>query len=168
MKIFLVGMPGSGKTTIGKLLAEKMKIPFVDLDAEIEKSEGQSINQIFENKGENYFRELETKTLGQHCSSAQSFVLSTGGGTPCFLNNMKAMNGAGETIFLDVPTKEIADRLAKTALSERPLFAQLDSKQLKDKIELMFSQRISYYREAKYTFAGNEVSVETIASTLRG
>src|SRR5438874_1229377 len=107
MKIFLIGMPGSGKTTTGKLLAEKLKLTFVDLDMEIEKSEGRSINQIFEKRKENYFREVESMILKKFCSSSESFVMSTGGGAPCFFNNIKQMNDSGKTIFLDVPAKEI-------------------------------------------------------------
>jgi shikimate kinase len=166
MKIFLIGMPGSGKTTTGKLLAEKLKLPFVDLDVEIEKSEGQPINQIFEKKKEKYFREIESTMLKSFCSSPNSFVMSTGGGAPCFHDNMEKMNDSGKTIFLDVPAKEIANRLVKTNLNDRPLFAKLSSDQLKDKIEFLRSQRISFYKKAKYIFEGNDISVESIISKI--
>ena len=166
MKIFLIGMPGSGKTTIGKLLAEKLKLPFVDLDVEIEKSEGQSINQIFEKRKENYFREVESATLKKFCTSSESFVMSTGGGAPCFHDNMTKMNDSGKAIFLDVPAKEIADRLEKTNLIERPLFAKLSSDQLKDKIEFLRSHRIGFYRQAQFIFEGNDISTERIISKI--
>jgi shikimate kinase len=166
MKIFLIGMPGSGKTTTGKLLAEKLKLTFVDLDMEIEKSEGQSINQIFEKRKENYFREVESRMLKKFCSSSESFVMSTGGGAPCFFDNMKQMNDSGKTIFLDVPAKEIADRLEKTNLTERPLFSKLSLEQLKDKIEFLRSQRISFYKMAEYIFEGREMPVESIISKV--
>src|SRR5260221_14675660 len=116
MKIFLIGLPGSGKTTLGKLLAGKLKLPFIDLDIEIEKSERQTINQIFENRKENYFREVESTMLKEFCNSSESFVMSTGGGAPCFHNNMSLMNNSGKTIFLDVPAKEIGYRLELTGL----------------------------------------------------
>jgi len=166
MKIFLIGMPGSGKTTTGKLLAEKLKLPFVDLDVEIEKSEGQPINKIFETKKEDYFRQVESLTLKKFCSSAESFVMSTGGGAPCFHDNLAEMNGTGKTIFLDIPSREIAGRLAKTNLNERPLFAKLSLEQLKDKIEFLRSQRIGFYKMAKYIFAGNDIDVESIISKI--
>src|SRR6478609_4217449 len=166
MKIFLIGMPGSGKTTTGKLLAEKMKLTFVDLDVEIEKSEGQPINKIFETKKEDYFRQFESSTLKKFCSSSESFVMSTGGGAPCFHDNMDQMNAAGKTIFLDVPSQEIATRLMKTDLNQRPLFAKLSSEQLEDKIEYLRSQRISYYKKAEYIFEGSNISVDLIISKI--
>ncbi len=166
MKIFLIGMPGSGKTTTGKLLAEKLKLPFVDLDAEIEKSEGQPINQIFEKRKENYFREVESTVLKNFCSASESFVMSTGGGAPCFHDNMVQMNASGKTVFLDVPAKEIANRLEKTNLTERPLFAKLSAEQLKDKIEFLRSQRIVFYKQAKFVFEGSDLPVEMIFSKI--
>jgi shikimate kinase len=168
MKIFLIGMPGSGKTTLGKLLAEKLKLAFVDLDAEIEKTEGQSINQIFEKRKENFFREAESTMLKKFCSSGESFVMSTGGGAPCFHDNMVQMNKSGKTVFLDVPAKEIANRLEKTSLIERPLFARLAPDQLKDKIEFLRSQRINFYKQADFIFEGTDIPVETIISKIKG
>jgi shikimate kinase len=164
MKIFLIGMPGSGKTTTGKLLAEKLKLTFIDLDMEIEKLEGQKINQIFEKRKENYFREVESTTLKKICSSSESFVMSTGGGAPCFHDNMRLMNNSGTTIFLDVSAKEIANRLEKTNLTERPMFAKLSLEQLKDKIEFLRSQRITFYKQAQFVFDGNDI--ETIISKI--
>jgi shikimate kinase len=167
MKIFLIGLPGSGKTTIGKLLAEKLNLLFVDLDAEIERSEGQRINQIFEKRKENYFREVESMMLKRFCSSSESFVMSTGGGAPCFHDNMVQMNEAGKTVFLDVSAKEIADRLEKTNLTERPLFAKLSPDQLKDKIEFLRSQRIGFYKQAGFIAEG-DLPIEKIIAAVTG
>jgi shikimate kinase len=166
MKIFLIGMPGSGKTTTGKLLAEKLKLPFVDLDVEIEKSEGQLINQIFEKRKENYFREVESAMLKKFCSSSENFVMSTGGGAPCFHDNMKKMNDSGKTIFLDVPAKEIANRLERTNLIERPLFAKLSVERLKDKIEFLRSQRIGFYKQANFIFEGDNIPIKMIIAEI--
>lgn len=167
MKIFLIGLPGSGKTTTGKLLAEELKLPFVDLDFEIEKSEGQAINQIFETKKENYFRNLESAMLKKFCDSSESFVMSTGGGAPCFHDNMKGMNASGTTIFLDVSAREIAARLEKSNLAERPLFARVSPDQLKDKIEFLRSQRIVFYRQARFIFS-ESVPLKTMVSEIKG
>jgi shikimate kinase len=166
MKIFLIGMPGSGKTTTGKLLAEMLELTFVDLDMEIEKLEGQKINQIFEKRKENYFREVESTTLKKFCSSSESFVMSTGGGAPCFHNNIVEMNNSGRTVFLDVPAKEIAYRLEKTNLTERPLFSKLSLEQLKDKIEFLRSQRVGFYKQAQFIFEGNDIPIDSIISKI--
>lgn len=166
MKIFLIGLPGSGKTTVGKLLAEKLNLLFVDLDAEIERSEGQRINQIFETRKENYFREIESATLKKFCTTPESFVMSTGGGAPCFHDNMAQMNAAGKTLFLDVSSKEIADRLGMTNLNDRPLFAKLSPDQLKDKIEFLRSQRIGFYKQANFTINGTDLAMEKIIAAI--
>jgi len=168
MKFFLIGMPGSGKTTLGKLLAVELKLNFIDLDLEIEKSEGQQINQIFEKKKEDYFRRVESAMLKTYCFSRESFVMSTGGGAPCFHDNMWQMNHSGKTIFLDVPASEIANRLQKTSLIERPLFARLAPEQLKDKIEFLRSQRITYYRQANFIFEGTDIPMQTVISKIKG
>ncbi len=162
MKIFLIGLPGSGKTTLGKELAEKLKLTFVDLDKEIEKLQERTISEIFEKKNENYFREVESTMLKRFCHSSEQFVMATGGGAPCFHHNMELMNQFGKTIFLDVPAKKIADRLMKTNLSERPLLAKLNEDVLKDKIEFLRTQRIHFYKQANFIFSGNEISIEKV------
>ncbi len=167
MKIFLVGLPGSGKTTVGKQLAEKLNLSFVDLDLEIEKLEGKSVQEIFAKKKEDYFREIESKVLNNLCTSKVDFVMATGGGAPCFFDNMDVMNHSGRTIFLDVPASEIASRLQKTSLTERPLFSKLSSEQLKDKIEWLRSQRISFYRQAQLVTPDSSFSLEEIISLLK-
>jgi len=104
--------------------------------------------------------------LKKFCSSVESFVMSTGGGAPCFHDNMMQMNQSGQTIFLDVPAKEIANRLEKTSLIERPLFAKLAPEQLKDKIEFLRSLRIAFYKQATFIFEGSDISVEMIMSRI--
>ena len=168
MKILLIGLPGSGKTTLGKQLAEKLGLPFVDLDLEIEKQEGKTVQEIFAQKKENYFRELESKTLKKYCSSESDFVMATGGGAPCFFDNMAVMNQSGKTIFLDVSATEIARRLQETNLTERPLFSKLSSEQLKDKIEWLRSQRISFYKQAQHIIAPNSNLLEELVKLVKG
>src|SRR6185503_20434689 len=100
MKIFLLGLPGSGKTTLGKELSNALRLPFVDLDSEIERLEGKKISEIFAANGEEYFRNLESSELRKRCTSKGEFVMATGGGTPCFFDNMEWINRAGKSIFL--------------------------------------------------------------------
>ncbi len=167
MKFFLIGLPGSGKTTLGQQLAEKLHLPFIDLDAEIEKKEGESVQTIFAQKGEEYFRRRETEVLKPLIQNQVSFVMATGGGTPCFFNNMELMNQSGKTIFLDMPASEITLRLQQTNLNERPLFARLSTEQLKDKIEFLRTHRLPFYKQAQFVFSIKEISPEEIIEKIK-
>jgi shikimate kinase len=167
MKIFLLGLPGSGKTTLGKELAGMFHSIFVDLDAEVVKSEGMTIPEIFSRKKEDHFRKAESKELKKWSGLTPGFVMATGGGTPCFFDNLAVMNQSGITIFLDVPPREIAKRIMSTNLADRPLFAKVHPENLKDQIEFMRSQRISYYRQARIMMSGVEISAEEIGTQIR-
>jgi len=166
MKIFLIGLPGSGKTTLGEKIAESLKIPFVDLDKEIERREGRLIREIFKEKNENYFRVLEANELALWCESDKEFVMATGGGAPCFFKNMDMINTCGTSIFIDVPALEIAGRIRKTNVEERPLLSAGGVDGLKDNIELMRTNRLSYYQRAHHTFAG-ETGLPAILAAIK-
>lgn len=167
MKIFLIGLPGSGKTTIAKQLASKIPLPYMDLDQEIEKAERKTIPQIFKDKKEDYFRKIESQLLKAWCSSDFSFVMATGGGAPCFFENIKTMNESGITIFLDVPTMEIAKRIVSSKGEERPLLKASGIDGLKDQIEFLRTQRISFYKQAKMFFTGEQISAKEILKELK-
>jgi shikimate kinase len=166
MKIFLIGLPGCGKSTLGKQLAEKLTITFFDLDAEIEKSIGLPVKAIFKRYGESFFRKEESESLQRLSEGPASFVMATGGGTPVFFDNMNYMNKKGVTIFLDVPATEIANRILKTALEERPLFAGVHPEELKDQIEFLRSQRIPFYRQAQVTLTGEMIPLDEIVKAI--
>jgi shikimate kinase len=166
MKIFLIGLPGSGKTTMGKEIATALALPFVDLDKEIERREGRLIREIFKEKNEDYFRILETNELALWCESEKSFVMATGGGAPCFFHNMEMINKAGVSIFLDTPASEIVRRIQKTNVEERPLLAAGGSGVLKDNVETMRSNRFAFYSQAKFTF-GTDATAAKIVAAIR-
>src|SRR5690606_34726901 len=107
--IYIVGYMGSGKTTFGKRLAAKLNMAFVDLDNLIEVTEGKTINEIFELKGESYFREKEKEIL--QTTVFVNTVVATGGGTPCFFDNMSWMNTNGKTIYLKMTAQALESRL---------------------------------------------------------
>lgn len=167
MKIFLIGLPGSGKSTIGKSLALELSSNFIDLDQEIEKQEGRTIKQIFKQMHEGYFRQLESKALKKYCQSEDSFVMATGGGAPCFFDNMDHIKQAGKSIFLDVKPAEIARRIMNSHISERPLFSTDNAESLKDRIEFMRSQRIPFYKQAHITISGDKISITELAEVIR-
>jgi shikimate kinase len=167
MKIYLVGLAGSGKTTLGKLLAEKLHLPFVDLDREIEKKEGVYINEIFRRRGEDHFRKVEAEVLKSWSMKNAGFVMATGGGTPAFFDNMLLMNLHGKTVFLDVPVREIANRILQTSQEDRPLLAGLGPEALKDKIEFLRTQRMLYYNQATIKVQGAEIQVDEIINLLQ-
>lgn len=144
MKIFLLGMPGSGKSTIGKLLAANINYPFLDLDKEIERRERKSISEIFESSGEKTFREMETEALREVIQKKGSLVISCGGGTPCFNDNMELMNISGLTVYIDVPEATLVERTKRN--TSRPL---LQSDHL-TKISLLLNERAKFYTMAKY------------------
>lgn len=140
--IILIGFMGSGKSTYGKLLANKMGYSFVDTDHYIERKEGRSINDIFSDDGEEYFRNLETEVLGELMEKSEPQVLALGGGTPLKEQNRKLIKD-GYTIFLKITADEAYDRLKDDA--ERPL---LNVKDPKTKIEELLSVRNPIYEKA--------------------
>jgi shikimate kinase len=167
MRVFLLGLPGSGKTTLGKEMASSLGIKFIDLDSEIEKSEGATIREIFQVKKEDYFRKVESALLKKWCESTTDFVMATGGGAPVFFDNMTLIKNSGISVFLDVPASEITNRILKTNTSDRPLFANTRKDNLKEQIEFMRSQRIGHYRQASLVFSGTEIDANEILQKIR-
>lgn len=147
-RIFLVGLPGAGKTTVGKQLAEWLGYRFNDLDAVIEQHTGRTIADIFQNDGEDKFREMERDHLRHFTNERQ--VLATGGGTPCFHTNMNWMNQHGCTVFLDVPLETIEQRIGHQ--THRPLISSHPLKALQELLE----KRREYYHQAQVRLQGTD------------
>ena len=158
--LVLTGMMGVGKSTIGKSLAERLSFSFVDIDKLIETKEGSSINLIFRNKSENYFRRLENIVSLEELKKSDS-VISLGGGA--FLNNAirRAVKYSSVSFWLDVDINELTKRLNKT--KRRPL---LSGKNLKDNINKIYLERKKTYSEADYRIKCNFLDPETIVNKI--
>jgi len=160
MKIFFTGMPGCGKSTFGRKVARELGLDFIDLDKEIIKAEQIPITEIFESKGEDYFRKIESDILKNVSSSRDDFIMATGGGAPCFFNNMDFMNEQGQTIFIDTPIEIILERLSSRGIEKRPLIKKMGEENLFQGLTVKLKNRLPFYRKAKIIFNYN-ISLET-------
>jgi shikimate kinase len=149
-KIFLIGYMGAGKTTVGKLLADKLNWSFIDVDGFIENRYRQTIAAIFEEKGEAGFRKIERRTL-QEISAFENVVISTGGGLPCFFDNMDWMNQTGITIYLKADVNELVNRL-NFDKQKRPLIRGKNLEELREFVETNLEKREFFYNRAMLTF----------------
>ena len=141
---------GAGKTTVGRLLAEKLNCSFIDVDCFIENRYRQTIVQIFEDKGESGFREIENRVL-MEISSYENVVVSTGGGLPCFFDNMELMNQTGITIYLKESVEELIKRL-NVNKQNRPLIKHKNLEELYDYVKTNLELREPFYNKAKIVF----------------
>ena len=149
--IFLIGLPGAGKSTVGKKISKHLKYSFIDLDQFIEKKENCSISNLFLIQGEEYFREVEKNCLLEILSLKENILVSTGGGTPCFFNNLDLMLQKGIVIYLNPPIGMIAQRVAE-GKKKRPFFKGLSSKETESKVRELLAARESYYKKAHVAF----------------
>ncbi|MGB0422799.1 MAG: shikimate kinase [Flavobacteriales bacterium] len=150
MRIFLVGYMAVGKTTVGKKLAKALALNFVDLDQLIEKQERRTISEIFEKEGESSFRGVERNALVV-ASELENVVISTGGGAPCFYDNMSVMNEKGITIYLEMDVMSIAYRLQHSN-DPRPLVLGKSSEELESFVRFHLEERKEFYEEAQIKF----------------
>lgn len=153
-KIILIGYMGSGKTTLGEKLALELKIPFIDSDEVIEQIAKMDIATIFKEHGEEVFRKMESMFL-ESLINIPAFVLSTGGGLPCFNNNIDVLNELGETIYLKNTPENLAERLL-LAKNVRPLIAGKSKEELIPFIAENLIKREPFYSKAKQTLEGEE------------
>ncbi|MGZ3862773.1 MAG: shikimate kinase [Bacteroidia bacterium] len=167
MLIFLIGMPGSGKTSIGKELAKLTGANLIDLDEYIAKKENLSIPAIFKTKGEDYFRKAETNCLKEIIERSKKTIVSVGGGTPCFNRNMDVLLNGGKVVYLKASAEELAARIEADP-NERPLFSKHKGKKLLEKVASMLEHREKYYSKALMSFETSGKTPEVLAKELAG
>jgi shikimate kinase len=166
MRLYLIGMPGAGKTTLGRALAVAYALPFRDLDAEIVQREQRSIPDIFASEGEAYFREREAAVLRQLIAELPGVVLATGGGTPCFHQNVDVLLETGYTLYLETPVQELVRRVQRAAAS-RPLLAQAASPEaLETRLRETLAARERFYHRAPLRCTGPSCTVAVVQQLL--
>ncbi len=161
-RIFLIGYMGAGKTTLGRALAAGLGVEFIDLDCYIEERFRKTVSQIFAEKGEEEFRNIERRMLHE-VGEFENVIVSTGGGTPCFFDNVEYMNAQGTTVFLDVPLERLFIRLS-IARSKRPLIKDKNDEELRTFIGEQLQKRLPHYSKAMHTFRADRLEDKTQVS----
>ncbi|AKQ46731.1 hypothetical protein TH63_15655 [Rufibacter radiotolerans] len=161
-------MPGCGKSTVGRALAHELQYTFLDLDTLIEEQEGATVPQVFEAKGQVYFRQAEALALRQVMQQEKGVVLATGGGAPCFHGNMDFMVEHGTAVYLKVQPSELMARLTRQDLEARPLLREKSPEALEEYLTETLAQRELFYGQAPITVeAGNKAVMEVVGAVKR-
>jgi shikimate kinase len=166
MKIIVLGYMASGKSTIGKEISKKLELNFIDLDAYISEQEKRSIPEIFKIKGEIYFRKIENLYLKELLNNEGDFVLSLGGGTPCYANNMELIqNSKAKSIYIQASIPTLVTRLIKEK-SNRPLVADLENGKITEFVAKHLFERRFFYEQAAITLNTENKSIPEIVSEI--
>lgn len=163
-RIFLVGYMGAGKTTIGKVLSKMAGLSFIDLDYYIEGRFRKTVSQLFAERGEEGFRSIEHNMLHE-VAEFEDVLVSTGGGTPCFFDNMAFMRQQGTTIYLQVSVEELVKRL-ELCKQTRPVLKNRSGEELKAFVEESLTARASFYEQAQIIFNADRLMTEVDAKEL--
>ncbi|MDX8341416.1 shikimate kinase [Draconibacterium sp. IB214405] len=164
MRIYLIGYMGCGKSRLGRLLSEHMGVQFVDMDDYIEERNCRTIPQIFAEDGEDGFRKIERKAL-EELSEFTDVIIATGGGAPCFFDNVDVMNKSGKTIFLNIDPAILADRLMKSK-TERPLIKGKSRDELVVFIDDTLKKRKEFYSKARFEITEPDLSLDEIQDMI--
>jgi len=159
-RIYLLGLPSSGKSTFGDLFAQYIDYQYIDTDNMIIQEEGRSIPDIFAQDGETYFRKVEQQILHKTVKYNQ-VVIATGGGMPCFFDNIYKINQLGYSVFLDVKPQAIAQRITKDDAS-RPLLQTHNQDMILAQIQTKYQERIQFYQQAQLTLKEDEIKASIL------
>ena len=163
-RIILVGYMGSGKTKIGKKLSEKLDIPFIDSDQVIEEKMNKTIVQLFEELGESKFRVLESDFI-RELSKKSSFVLATGGGLPCFYDNILFLNDLGLTIYLKTSSEILTNRILND--NKRPLIKGKNKEELNEFVTLNLLERECFYEKSRFILNESQHNIDSILQIIK-
>ncbi|MFP4064870.1 MAG: shikimate kinase [Bacteroidales bacterium] len=166
MRIYLIGFMGCGKSSFGKRLAKKLAYPFLDLDEAVESESGLTVPELFSMKGETAFRELEKEVLHKTLEIPRG-IIATGGGTPCFYDNMEFMKASGKTVYLKMNPLSLAHRL-EYARRERPMVSGYKGEELLELIKTRLKERENYYLQAHCIIKGETVKPDQVISLVFG
>ena len=168
MNVILIGYMGSGKSSVGRKLSEVLQYDYLDLDDYIQQQEGKTITEIFKNRGEIYFRKVESKYLNELISSKDNTIISLGGGTPCYGNNMEAIKNSNDTIsiYLKTSIAILSDRLILEK-DKRPLISHLEDKdELIEFIGKHLFERSAYYNQSDIIINTDQKSLEEVVEAI--
>lgn len=165
MIISLVGYMGSGKSLISKILSKKLNLQYIDLDKEISKRLNNEISEIFEKKGELFFRKKEREVLEELLATKENAILSLGGGTPVYYNNMEVINDRSISIFLKTNIKTLTERLIPNK-QKRPLISKIEDEKLPEFIAKHLFERLPYYDKSKYSVTTDGKTAEEIVEEI--
>jgi shikimate kinase len=163
--IYIIGFMGSGKTTAGKKLASLLGWSFIDLDKNVEEYTGKTIPEIFSQRGEDYFRNIETELL-KNLVALTDTIISTGGGTPCYNDNMDYMLKTGLTLYLKLTPGQLKSRLSESK-TERPLIKDLDPARLQYYIEEKLEFREKWYDRSEITIDGSDPDFNSLYTLIK-
>ncbi|MBW2961254.1 shikimate kinase [Mesonia aestuariivivens] len=168
MKIALCGYMASGKSTVGQLVAEKLNLEFIEIDLEIQKKENLSIAEIFSQKGEIYFRKQENLALKRILKNSKNAVISLGGGTPCYANNIELLKADQDLdlVYLKLTAENIKNRLWLEEKNKRPLLSHLSEEKLEEYIRKHLFERQFYYLQSDFKIDANFKSVEQLSDEI--
>jgi shikimate kinase len=166
MKIFLIGYMGCGKSSLGRKIARRADMRFVDMDSLIEEREGASVSDIFHYAGEEYFREKEREIIEEMAAAEDDVVVSTGGGVPAWRDNMERMNQIGTSVYLRRTAKQIASRLSPHGRYKRPKLRGLNDEELVAFMTENMAEREPFYSRATITLNCEEMSDERLVEVI--
>jgi shikimate kinase len=164
-RIYIIGFPGSGKSTTGKKLSTILGWKYKDLDKEIELKAGKAIKDIFSTYGEDYFREIEAERLF-NLKTYFDTVISVGGGTPCYGSNMEFLNKTGLVVYLKLTPSQLKSRLDGSS-TVRPLINQVSKTELLQYISAKLSEREKYYLKASIIVDGIDLDIKTLSNIVK-